>query len=137
MILPHAGHLLQYQISLIAVSNPQKLTALRSATHSTCDSGLMLAPSHSLGSVFYCLQISGQSLEAIAFIVSNLLVGFQHCACMWHADSMATRSPTHSHPAIVHHRLSTMILPSLLNLWAQRSHKKRPSLHTAHYLGQF
>ena len=77
-IPPRAGCLLQYQISLIVVSNPQKLTALRSATHSTCDSGPMLAPSHSLGSLFHCLQISGQSLEAIAFIVSNPLVGFQH-----------------------------------------------------------
>ena len=76
MIPPRAGHLLQYQISLTAVSNPQKLTALRSATHSTCDSGPMLGPSHSLGSVFHCVQISGQSLEAIAFGATNPFGGF-------------------------------------------------------------
>ena len=53
---------------------------------------------------------------------------------MWHADSLATRLPTHSHGQIVHRRLFHNVPSFVSNLWAKGSHNQRPCFHSTQTL---
>ena len=74
------------------------------------------APLYSSWDVFCHHQISAQSLEAMAVIVLNPLVGIQNSACMLHAISLAAQLTTQSQHLIVDFHHFCPLHNSLCNL---------------------
>ena len=119
-------------MTLTAVSKFTDVTSGGQHRLAIFDSVAVNAPLLSLGSVLCSLQISAQSLEAMAVIVAKsewrISLNCMHAACKF----KATRSPAHSDCRNSQRRLSRTLLYSSIDFWAYRSYKIRPFGYTAH-----